>query len=68
MVARAACVSRPEGSTWTGQSRELVKPYPLTLYGKVIECSVISMPKKPLIIFLDRVVWTDKYNFNPNQS
>ena len=31
IVARAACASRPTESPWTGQSRELVNPYALTL-------------------------------------
>ena len=37
MVVRAACASRPKGSPWTGQSRELVKPHPLSLSENVID-------------------------------
>ena len=37
MVERAACACRPEGSPWTGQIREVMKPYPFTLSGNVID-------------------------------
>ena len=53
------------GSPWTGQSRELVKPYPLTLSGNVIERNHANA--EMIIIFSDRVVLYGYYNFNPNQ-
>ena len=55
MIARAACSSRSEGSPWTGQSRELVKRYPLTLSGYVLDV-YNHINAQILPIFSDRVV------------